>query len=248
MQFEELRDLLISGVKWELSETSTINLDATNSRQAATTVQRASAGIVPPVAPIQTISTATAISMAARPGDLDTLCRMISEFNHPLRNSATNVVLPTIAPNPNGLIIVTDIPGADDDATGKILSGTTGELIDKMLAAIEMSRDNVSIVPMLFWRTPGGRTPSHEEIDLSRPFVDRIIGFLSPKIILTLGSLPAAEIGNIQITQDHGKVIDLANGVKLIAMYHPNYILLKPSVKRDVWAALQNVQKLLKTV
>jgi len=248
MQFEELRDLLISGVKWELSETSTINLDATNSQQAATTVQRTSAGIVPPVAPIQTISTATAISMAARPGDLDTLCRMISEFNHPLRNSATNVVLPTIAPNPNGLIIVTDIPGADDDATGKILSGTTGELIDKMLAAIEMSRDNVSIVPMLFWRTPGGRTPSHEEIDLSRPFVDRIIGFLSPKIILTLGSLPAAEIGNIQFTQDHGKVIDLANGVKLIAMYHPNYILLKPSVKRDVWAALQNVQKLLKTV
>ena len=248
MQFEELRDLLISGVKWELNETPTIYTDTMIMQQRPESVSRTSATVVPPIAPIQTISLATAVSMAARPGDMDALCRMISEFNHPLRNSATNVVLPTVAPNPNGLVIITDIPGADDDATGKILSGAAGELIDKMLAAIEMSRDNVSIVPMLFWRTPGGRTPSREEIDLSRPFVDRALEFLSPKVIITLGSLPAAELGNIQITHDHGKIIDLANGVKLIAIYHPNYILLKPSAKRDTWVALQDAQKLLKTV
>ena len=247
MYLEQLRDLLASGVTWELNETPTIGMESTNTPKTNQT-SRMSATVVPPIAPTQTVSQSTAISMAARPSDMDALCRMISEFNHPLRAGATNVVLPHIAPNPNGLVILTDMPGADDDASGRVLSGTTGELMDKMLAAIEMSRENVSIVPMLFWRTPGGRTPTREEIDLSRPFVDRVLEMLAPHVILTLGALPATEVGNVQIARDHGKVVDLSNGVKLIAMYHPNYILLKPSAKRDAWTALQDAQKLLKTV
>ncbi len=249
MHTEELQDLLISGVKWELSEEPTTTLATqpiTPTPQGTTS--KLSGVVVPPIAPVQTISQTTAISMAARPNDMDALCRMIAEFNHPLRNCATNVVLPAIATNPNGLVILTDMPGADDDASARILSGASGELLDKMLAAIDMSRENVSIVPMLFWRTPGGRGPTREEIDLARPFVDRVLEMLAPRVILTLGSLPAIELGQVQIARDHGKIIDLANGVKLIAMYHPNYILLKPSAKRDAWAALQDAQKLLKTV
>ena len=248
MYTEELQDLILSGVKWELSEKSTIGLQTPPAAQPQNSATKIPGAVVPPIAPTQTISTATAIAMAARPGDMDALCRMIAEFNHPLRGGATNVVLPWVAPNPNGLVILTDMPGADDDASGKILTGAAGDLMDKMLAAIEMSRENVSIVPMLFWRTPGGRTPTREEIDLARPFVDRTIEMLNPRLVLTLGSLPATEIGNVQIARDHGKVIDLANGIKLIAMYHPNYILLKPSAKREAWVALQDAQKLLKTV
>ncbi len=248
MYNDQLQDLLISGVKWELSEKPTTSLDAQTTTQQPSSSPRMAGAVVPPIAPTQTVSQATAVSMAARPSDMDSLCRMISEFNHPLRSCATNVVLPWVAPNPNGLVILTDMPGADDDASGKILSGATGELMDKMLSAIEMSRDNVSIVPMLFWRTPGGRTPTREEIDLARPFVDRVIEFLTPRVILTLGSLPATEVGAVQIARDHGKVVDLPNGVKLIAMYHPNYIMLKPSAKREAWDALQDAQKLLKTV
>lgn len=247
MHTEELRDLSLSGVKWELSEESTTGMTISVPVQPLAPVSKTHGTVVPPVAPIQTVSLTTAISMAARPNDMDALCRMIAEFNHPLRNNATTVVLPSIAHKPNGLVILTDMPGADDDACGKILSGATGELLDKMLSAIDMSRDNVSIVPMLFWRTPGGRGPTREEIDLTRPFIDRILEMLSPRVILTLGSLPATEIGNVQVARDHGKVVDLSNGVKLIAMYHPNYILLKPSAKRDAWDALQNAQKLLKT-
>lgn len=247
MYIDALQDLLRSGVKWELNEESTVGLESQTVTKPQSTPPRMSGTVVPPVAPVQTVSMATAISMAARPGDMDALCRMIAEFNHPLRGGATNVVLPTIATKPNGLVILTDMPGADDDACGKILTGATGDLMDKMLAAIDMTRDNVSIVPMLFWRTPGGRTPTREEIDLTRPFVDRVLEMLSPRVILTLGSLPAVEVGLVQIARDHGKIVDLPNGVKLIAMYHPNYILLKPSAKRDAWAALQDVQKLLKT-
>ena len=247
MYSNELRDLLISGVKWELSEKPTTCMEAPTPIQPSDSTSKKTSAVVPPIAPTQTVSQSTAIAMAARPGDMDALCRMIAEFNHPLRGCATNVVLPMIAPNPNGLVILTDMPGADDDASGKILSGTSGELLDKMLMAIDMTRENVSIVPMLFWRTPGGRSPSRVEIDLSRPFVDRVLEMLSPRVILTLGSLPATEVGQVQLSRDHGKIIDLANGVKLIAMYHPNYLLLKPSAKRDVWNVLQDAQKLLKT-
>ena len=58
--------------------------------------------------------------------------------------------------------------------------------------------------------------------------------------------MPALEFAQVQLAREHGKIIDLANGVKLIAMYHPNYIMLKPSAKRDAWDALQDAQKMLK--
>ena len=142
---------------------------------------------------------------------------------------------------------MTDVPGSDDDATGNVLSGATGELMDKMLAAIGLSRETVSIVPMVFWRTPGGRTPSRTELDMSRPFVDRAIELLRPSVILTLGTLPATELANINLAKSHGVATALENGITVVPIFHPNFLLLKPAAKRDVWTALQNVQNILKS-
>lgn len=248
MYNDALRDLILSGVHWELTETPNTPSYVNPTQQCSTPENQNKPSIVPAIAPAQMISPTTAAAMAARPTDIDSLCRMIGEFNHPLRRVATNVVLPHIAQNPNGVIILTDMPGADDDETGKILSGSSGDMIDKMLGAIGMSRDSVSIVPMLFWRTPGGRTPTTDEIALSRPFVDRLIEMIRPSVIITLGSLPASEFGNVQLSKNHGIPVDTEIGAKLIPIYHPNYLVLKPSAKRDVWNALQNVENLLKTV
>ena len=248
MYSDILKDLLLSGVQWEINENPNVPTYTNTTATKASDNTRATTTIVPPIAPIQSVSQLTAAAMAARPADIDSLCRMIGEFNHPLRRSVTNVVLPHIAPNPNGVVILTDMPSSDDDAVGKILSGAVGELVDKMLESIEMSRDSVSICPMLFWRTPGGRTPLTEEIMLSRPFVDRVLEMLKPKIIITLGTLPAAEFGHIQLPKGHGTPVDTTIGAKIIPIYHPNYLLLKPSAKRDVWNALQNIQNLLKIV
>ena len=172
---------------------------------------------------------------------------MICEFNHPLRAGATNPVPPHVAPTPNGLLIITDMPGADDDASGRILSGPAGELMDKMLAAISMSRENVSIMPMLFWRTPGGRSPSATELEMARPFVNKALELLKPRLILTLGTLPAMELASVNLGKSHGSVNDTSFGAKLIPIYHPNYLLLKPAAKRDVWNALQIAEKMLKS-
>jgi len=245
MQKYTLQDLDLAGVKWELSET-TVKPNAKKApvqQNLIATKAESKPIIVPACAPI-TLDTVK--SMVERPTDIDSMIRMIAEFNHPLRSGATNVVLPNIATNPNGLLIITDLPSSDDDISGKILSGQAGELTDKMLSAINMSRENVSIIPLLFWRTPGGRGPNREELDLSLPFVNKMIEMLNPRIIITFGTLATTEIAKTNLTDKHGNEIVLDNGRTIIPIYHPNYLILKPSAKKDVWTALQNVQKLLK--
>ena len=242
-----LQDLALSGVCWELNETPEIFDNKKPPIQQTFSANRQpvdNSVIVPAAAPI-TLDTVK--SMVTRPSDIDSLLRMVGEFNHPLRGGAANVVMPNIAKKPNGLLIITDCPSADDDLSGKILSGATGEMTDKMLNAINMSRENVSIVPLLFWRTPGGRTPTREELDLSLPFVNKIIEMLSPNIIATFGTLPATEIAKTSLNNAQGTQITDDFGRIIIPLYHPNYLILKPSAKKDVWLALQNIEKLLKT-
>ena len=258
MSYTSLRDLVLAGVRWELSDipvvapktpaVTSVSVASDTRRDAESVVAemgRAMASVVPAIAPAQTISLDTVRAMASRPADMATLNRMIGEFNHPLRATATNTVLPHVGQG--DLLIITDIPGTDDDASGQILSGTTGELMDKMLSAIGLSRDTVSIVPMVFWRTPGGRSPSRTELDLARPFIDRAIEILHPRVILTLGTLPATELANINLAKSHGVATVLDCGATLVPIFHPNYLLLKPAAKRDVWSALQNVQNILKS-
>lgn len=250
MGYTALRDLHLAGVRWEITDVPLVRANIVTQSQVvapvADTVGRIATRVVPPIAPVAPMSVETATAMAVRPMDIDSLNRMVCEFNHPLRSSATNTVGIHVAPNPNGLIVLTDMPSADDDAAGNILSGASGEMMDKMLNAIGMSRDNVSILPMLFWRTPGGRTPSSEELELARPFVNRAIELLKPRVILTLGTLPATEVGGVNLGRGHGVPVVLDNGATIMPIYHPNYLMLKPTAKRDVWNALQNVQNLLK--
>ncbi len=249
MGSDALQDLNLAGVRWELTE-KPVTFEQKKSLpeqslQEFPNRQNTKPIIVPPSAPvcIDTIK-----SMVEHTDNIDSVISIITEFNHPLRNGATNVVLPSIAKQSNHLLIVTDIPSTEDDLSGKILSGTAGDLIDKMLSAIAMSRNEVSIIPLLFWRTPGGRTPTREELDLSRPFINKIIEIQKPHIIVTLGTLATAEITQKNLASVHGNEIQDDKGYIVVPIYHPNYLILKPSAKRDVWTALQNVQKLLKNV
>lgn len=244
---EHIQDLIMAGVKWELSDTS-LGFKEQMSAASVTPHARVATSVVPPIAPIAPIDYDTVAAMAARPTTTDALVRMISEFNHPLRGGVTHVVTPHIAKNPSDLMVITDVPSSDDDASGCILSGAAGELFDKMMAAIGLARDNIHITPILFWRTPGGRTPSDTEIKLSRPFVSRFIELVEPRIIVTLGAIAAMEITGVDLMHNHGTPKTLDNRINVFPIYHPNYLMLKPSMKQDVWTVLQTVQKLLKNV
>lgn len=242
-----IQDLEMAGVRWELAENPTKIEAKKTPVQQNLSIQSNRLNTKPMIVPASApITLETVKSMVSRPTDIDSLVRMVAEFNHPLRNGATNVVMPNIAKNPNRLLIITDMPSNDDDLSGQILSGAAGELIDKMLNAIDMSRENVSIIPLVFWRTPGGRTPNREELDLVRPFVDKMIEMLSPKVVITLGTLATTEIAQTNLTSVHGNEIQTEQGYTVVPLFHPNYLILKPSAKRDVWNALQNVQKMLK--
>ena len=238
MNTDGLRDLELAGVHWELRDD-----DAT---AAAATVEStpAAPGMatpVPPRAPISVSDAADAADGATTPDALD---RAIAAFNHPLRAGA-------VSPHwgkSGGLVIMTDMPGTDDEATNQILGGAAGELLDKMLAAIGFGRADITIVPLLFWRTPGGRTPTRDELDLARPFVTNALKLAAPRVILTLGTLAAAEMGNVTLPRDHGTLTQTPDGIDLMPIYHPNFLLLKPAAKRDAWTALQIVQNLLKTL
>ncbi len=246
MNFFALQDLNLAGVRWELTEKPLISGIKRVPQQQNFSIDNHKPDIpiiVPAAAPI-TLNTVK--SMVARPSDINSMIRMIAEFNHPLRGGVTNVVMPNIAKHPNGLVIITDLPSNDDDLSGHVLSGNAGEMTDKMLSAINMSRENVSIIPLLFWRTPGGRTPTREEIDLSMPFVNKILEMLTPSVIITFGTMATTEFTKTNLNESHGREIVNEQGYKIIPMYHPNYLILKPSAKKDVWLALQNVQKLLK--
>ena len=244
---EMLKDLLDAGVKWELGDTAIGFLSDVGGQPPAPARTKVFS-VVPPVSPIAPVSIETARACAARPTTTCALNRMISEFNHPLRAGVTNVVLPHVADDPNGILIRTDIPSSEDDASGKILSGGAGELLDKMLNAIGMSRENVHISPIVFWRTPGGRTPARGELDLSRPFLDRFIELTEPRIIITLGTVAAAEICGVDLMKQFGTETNLDSGVHVFSIYHPNYLILKPAAKAAVWTVLQNVQNLLKSL
>jgi DNA polymerase len=247
MSCDALRDLVLSGVQWEISEFPTVlpvKSPVAAQETPVITVSRPQNTIVPPIAPVQTMSLDTVRSMAMRPTDIESLNRMIVEFNHPLKSAATNTVLPH--QGRGKMLILTDMPSSDDDATGVALSGASGELMDKMLAAIGLSRDDVSVVPMLFWRTPGGRSPSVQELEMARPFVDRAIELIAPRVILSLGALPASEYAQVNIAKSHGVPVDMESGAVFVPIFHPNYLMLKPAAKRDVWTALQNVQNILK--
>ena len=258
MSCDGLRDLDLAGVRWEITDrplmapapvadTSDVPPVRSDSASVIAELGRGAPSVVPPIAPTVAVSLDTVRAMAARPSDMATLNRMIGEFNHPLRNTATNTVLPHVGQG--ALTIVTDIPSSDDDATGNILSGPAGELLDKMLLAVGMSRSDVSIIPMVFWRTPGGRTPTREELDMSRPFIDRALSLLSPRVILTLGTLPEMELAGINLAKSHGEPVPMPGmpDATLIPIFHPNYLILKPAAKRDVWNALQNMQNILKS-
>jgi len=246
MGIDLLRDLALAGVKWELDDTpksverKVKNVNNNAKAQSAAPLRPTlctlnSAPIsVPASAPIGFNTAETAI---AGINDIDSLCNIIKDFNHPLKMFAKNTVLPQIGDKiqmiGDRLLVITDSPSSDDDETGKILSGAAGELFDKMISAIGLSRENITICPLVFWRTPGGRTPTDEELEIARPFVSRLIELLQPMAILTLGTLAAQQLK----TNDYR--------LTTISIPHPNYLMLKPDSKKATWEELQKLEKIL---
>ncbi|MDP6013886.1 MAG: uracil-DNA glycosylase [Alphaproteobacteria bacterium] len=170
-----------------------------------------------------------------------------------LKATAKNTVFANGNPQAD-LMLIGEAPGAEEDRRGLPFVGKAGQLLDRMLAAIGRDRDSVYITNMLFWRPPGNRSPSIEEIALCRPFVDRHMVLAGPKLVVCVGGISAkALLGCSEgITRLRGKWYEImlpgAAPIPATAMFHPAYLLRQPAQKRLAWRDLLAVRdRLAKT-
>ena len=169
-----------------------------------------------------------------------------------LKKTATNTVFADGVPE-GGLMLIGEAPGADEDRIGRPFVGVSGQLLDRMLAAIGRSRQSDAyITNVLFWRPPGNRKPTDSEIAICRPFVERHIALVRPRLLVLVGGTASAAMlpGSLGITRLRGQWLALqVNGmpepVQAIAMYHPSFLLRSPERKREAWVDLLSIKSRL---
>ncbi len=149
--------------------------------------------------------------------------------------------------NPDAdLMFVGEAPGADEDIQGIPFVGRAGQLLTKMIAAIQMDRDQVYIANVIKCRPPGNRNPEPDEIATCEPFLFQQIDAVRPKVIVALGAFAAKTLLRTEdpISRLRGRVYDF-RGAKLIPTFHPSFLLRSPDRKRDAWEDLKKARALL---
>jgi len=150
------------------------------------------------------------------------------------------------------LMLIGEGPGADEDRTGMPFVGKAGELLTKILSAVNISREEVYITNVVKCRPPGNRDPLPDEMNACWPYLARQIELIKPNIILALGRIAATYLLSLEkfsITKEHGKVYHFSNTTILIPVYHPSYLLRNPSKevgspKSQMWEDIQKVKEL----
>jgi uracil-DNA glycosylase family 4 len=149
--------------------------------------------------------------------------------------------------NPDAdLMFVGEAPGADEDIQGIPFVGRAGQLLTKMIEAINLRRDDVYIANVIKCRPPGNRNPEPDEIATCEPFLFQQIAAINPKVIVALGSFAAKTLlrSDDSISRLRGRLYDF-RGAKLIPTFHPSFLLRSPDRKRDAWEDLKKARALL---
>jgi DNA polymerase len=151
--------------------------------------------------------------------------------------------------NPDAdLMFVGEAPGADEDVQGIPFVGRAGQLLTKIIEAINLKREDVYIANVIKCRPPGNRNPEQDEVETCEPFLFQQIDIIKPKVIVALGTFAARTLLRTldPISRLRGRVYDY-RGAKLIPTFHPAYLLRNPSSKREVWEDMKVVRRLLQS-
>lgn len=204
-----------------------------------------------PAAPKAVIEGAGADIMHARelcrtardPGELRSLLEAFEGCA--LKKTATRLCLSRGSPDAR-VMLIGEAPGKDEDAKGLPFVGRAGQLLDRMIAAIGLTEADVYITNLVFWRPPGNRTPSPEEVQVCQPFVERQIELLHPEILIFLGNAAAKQLTGATegIMKLRGKWLSYA-GIRAMATLHPAYLLRNPIAKRLAWRDLLAIREAL---
>jgi uracil-DNA glycosylase family 4 len=169
-----------------------------------------------------------------------------------LKKGATNTVFADGIKTAK-IMLIGEAPGASEDAEGIPFCGDSGQLLDNILKTINLSRKtNLYITNTIFWRPPANRRPTQEEIEICRPFVEKHIALINPKLLILVGatavsSLLGPDLQISTIRQNYYSYHNpyLATPITTTALFHPAYLLRQPFQKKSTWLDLLKIQKFL---
>lgn len=189
--------------------------------------------------------------LSTKADTLEALKSLVENFDGcALRLTANKTVFGYGKPTAD-LLLIGEAPGADEDRSGIPFVGRSGHLLDKMLSAIGVNRDDCFVTNVLPWRPPGNRTPTDGEVAVCLPFLKRQIELVSPKVILILGGSAAnALLDNEEpISRLRGKWLEYKTSegamVPVLASFHPAYLLRNSGQKAKAWADMIRVKQKL---
>lgn len=183
----------------------------------------------------------------------DSKAQQLADFSNEIKNCQKcqiaqfrhNLVFGSGNPEAN-IMLIGEAPGHDEDIQGKPFVGAAGQLLTKILAAINLTREEVYIANILKCRPEQNRDPLPEEKNNCRQYLDRQIEIIQPAFIIALGKVAAQSLLNTDaaIGELRGKIYKF-NDATLMVTYHPAALLRNPKLKRDTWEDVQKLQKLV---
>jgi len=187
-------------------------------------------------------------AMAQAAGDIAALQAALNTFEGcPLKATATQTVFARGNPDAD-VMVVGEAPGRDEDRQGAPFVGRSGQLLDRMLASIGLTETNCYITNLVFWRPPGNRKPTDVEIEACRPFAERHIELMRPKILVFAGGISAQTLlrakGGIMSLRGRWADYTLSDGhaIPALPMYHPAFLLRRPQEKAKSWQDLLSLK------
>lgn len=168
---------------------------------------------------------------------LEELKEAMAKVDISIKHCATNMVF-GMGNTKADVLLLGEAPGAEEDKQGLPFVGQSGQLLDKVLAAVGLDRTKVYITNILPWRPPGNRTPNTQEVALFRPYVLKHISLINPKVVVCLGGTSTKAL--LQTTEGimklHGRWTTTKGiSAKIMPTFHPAYLLRSPSQKREFW-------------
>lgn len=207
-----------------------------------------------PTGPIDPMAVASAREAAGSATSLEELKAALNRFDGiSLRKTATNLVFADGNPRA-GVMLIGEAPGADEDRQGLPFVGVSGQLLDRMMATIGLDRTSFYITNVCFWRPPGNRKPTDLELAAQKPFVERHIELVAPKVLIFVGASSAQGLlGTTEgITRLRGRWFEYrpADGSSIPSMpiFHPAYLLRQPGQKRETWRDLLVLKQRLTSI
>ena len=206
-------------------------------------------------APTMLTTSPDAVELAAREQarsarTLEELRDLLERFDGcALKATASRLVFADGAPDAR-VMFVGEAPGRDEDIQGKPFVGRSGQLLDRMLAAVGLDRTKAYIANIVPWRPPGNRDPTPQETTICRPFIERQIELVAPKVLVCLGARSAQALLGVTdgILKLRGRWLDYelsGQRIRAIATLHPAYLLRQPVQKRLAWRDFRAIRTVL---